>query len=140
MNQFLESLGVLNHPAILVLFCILVFIAVIAQWMLYNKAGQPGYACLVPVWNVIVFIKIVGRPPGHIFYFLIPIYNIYFVIKVYVELCDSFGKHTMTDYVLCIIFNGLYVFNLGLSASVEYKGPAYKMKMEGKDPKKTVTA
>lgn len=133
MNSLDETLGQLNHPAILVLFCILIFIAVIAQWMLYNKAGQPGYACLIPVWNVIVFLKIVGRPASHIFFFLIPLYNIYFVIKIYIELCDSFGKHTVTDYVLCIIFNGFYVFNLGLSASVEYEGPAYTKKMEKKN-------
>lgn len=133
MDKYIESfMKTLEHPAILVLFCILIFIAIIAQWMLYNKAGQPGVACIVPIWNVIVFLKIVGRPASHIFLFLIPIYNIYFIIKVYIEICDSFGKHTITDYILCIVFNGLYIFNLGLSASVEYEGPAYTKKMNEK--------
>lgn len=127
MNQIQkiqESLGELWLP-LFVLVCIIAFIAVIAQWALYNKANQPGWACLVPVYNVIVFLRIIGRPPSHIFLALIPIYNIYFFIKIYVELCQSFGKTTMTDYVLCIVFNGFYVFHLGLSESTEYKGPVY---------------
>jgi hypothetical protein len=111
---------------------LMVFIGVVAQWKLYEKADQPGYACVVPVWNVIVFLKIVGRPWNHIFFFLIPFYNVYFMVKVYIELCDSFGKNTLTDYILVIIFNGFYILGLGLSYEDEYKGPVYGKSVEGK--------
>ncbi|MBK6371340.1 MAG: hypothetical protein IPF64_16420 [Flavobacteriales bacterium] len=37
-------------------------IAALAQFRLYEKASQPGIAAFVPVWNVIVFLRIVGRP------------------------------------------------------------------------------
>lgn len=100
-------------------------IAVVAQWRLYEKAGQPGYACLVPVWNVIVFLRILGRPAHHIMYFLIPFYNIYFTVKVYIELCNAFGKRSTVDYVLVILFNGFYILNLGLSYEERYYGPVY---------------
>ena len=39
----------------------LVIISLVAQWRLYEKAGQPGIAAIVPIWNFIVFLKIVGR-------------------------------------------------------------------------------
>lgn len=102
------------------------FIGVVAQWRLYEKAGQPGIASIVPIWNFIVFLRIVGRPASHIFLFLIPIYGqLYMIPKVYIELCNSFGKHSIVDYILVIVFNGFYILNLGLSYEVEYEGPAY---------------
>ncbi|NEN22940.1 signal peptidase I [Cryomorpha ignava] len=102
------------------------FIGVVAQWRLYEKAGQPGIASIVPIWNFIVFLRVVGRPASHIFLFLIPVYGqLYMIPKVYFELCNSFGKHSIVDYILVIVFNGFYILNLGLSYDVEYEGPAY---------------
>lgn len=103
-----------------------VLVAVVGQWRLYDKAGQPGWACLVPVYNMIVFLRIVGRPASHIFLFLIPVVGqLYFLPKVWVETAQSFGKRTMLDYVLVIVLNGLYILNLGLSYDSKYVGPVY---------------
>ncbi|HRN37259.1 MAG TPA: DUF5684 domain-containing protein, partial [Flavobacteriales bacterium] len=100
------------------LFYILGFLTlfgVVAQWRLYEKAGQPGLASIIPVWNLIVFLKIVGRPANHLWLFLIPFYGQFYLLpKVWIELCQSFGKRTMLDYVLVVLLNGLYIFNLGL--------------------------
>jgi hypothetical protein len=111
---------------IFVLAIIVGFIGVVAQWRLYEKAGQPGIASIVPIWNFIVFLRIVGRPASHLFLFLIPIYGqLYMIPKVYFELCNSFGKTSIVDYVAVIIFNGFYVLNLGLSYEAVYQGPVY---------------
>ncbi len=102
------------------------FIGVVAQWRLYEKAGQPGIASIVPIWNFIVFLRIVGRPAKHLLLFLIPVYGqLYMIPKVYIELCNSFGKRTLVDYILVIVFNGFYILNLGLSYDTEYLGPVY---------------
>ena len=104
----------------------LVIISLVAQWRLYEKAGQPGIAAIVPIWNFIVFLKIVGRPASHLFLALIPIFGqLYFIPKVWIEVCQSFGKRSMMDYVMVILLNGLYILNLGLSYETEYKGPVY---------------
>ena len=124
---------------IFVLLIVIGFIAIVAQWRLYEKAGQPGIACLVPIWNVIVFLRIVGRPASHIFLFLIPIYGqLYMIPKVYIELCNSFGQRTLLDYIMVILFNGFYVLNLGLSYEIEYLGPVYGT--EGAMPAKSALA
>ncbi len=111
---------------IFLLAAIFAFIGVVAQWRLYEKAGQPGIASIVPIWNFIVFMRIVGRPANHLFLFLIPVYGqLYMIPKVYIELCNSFGKSTILDYMLVILFNGFYILNLGLSYEVNYVGPVY---------------
>lgn len=111
------------------LFYILGFMAVlsvVAQWRLYEKAGQPGIAAIIPVWNFIVFLKIIGRPASHIWLFLIPIYGqLYLIPKVWIEMCQSFGKRSLLDHVLVIALNGLYIFNLGMSYDTKYEGPVY---------------
>lgn len=133
MDAVLTFISDLFHRAyatmgdgIIVLFCLIAFIGIVAQWRLYEKAGQPGIACLVPVWNFIVFLRIVGRPASHMFLFLIPVYGqLYMIPKVYIELCNSFGKNSLVDYVLVLVFNGFYVLNLALSYETSYIGPAY---------------
>lgn len=100
-------------------------IGVVAQWRLYDKAGQPGWAAIVPIYNVIIFLRVVGRPASHIGFFLVPFYNIYFLIKVWIETAQSFGKTSLLDYILVVVLNGLYILNLGLSYDTQYVGPVY---------------
>lgn len=127
LQDFFLGLYSAFGDGIFVIAILLAFIGVVAQWRLYEKAGQPGIASIVPIWNFIVFLRIVGRPANHIFLFFIPIYGqLYMIPKVYIELCDSFGKHSIIDYILVIVFNAFYVLNLGLSYEVDYVGPAYK--------------
>ncbi|MFT6845721.1 MAG: hypothetical protein ACJAUV_001918 [Flavobacteriales bacterium] len=105
-------------------------IGIVAQWRLYTKASLPGFHCLIPIVNIITFLKVIGRPASHILLFFIPIYNIYFIIKIYVELCNSFGKNSILDYVLVILLNGLYILNLGLAYDTYYRGPVYGLSKE----------
>lgn len=135
--QFFVNLHDTLHASIgdslYLLIAILVFVGIIAQWMLYEKANQPGISSIIPIWNFIVFLRIVGRPANHIWLFLIPIYGQFYLLpKVYIELCNSFGRRSLLDYVLVIVFNGFYILNLGLSYEAQYEGPVY-----GTDKEKT---
>ena len=125
LSNYFEMLHETLGPGTLIVICIIVFIGIVGQWALYSKCDLPGIACIVPFWNVVVFLKIMGRPWYHMFFFLIPLYNIYFVFKVYIELCQSFGKTSTTDYILVVLLNGLYVLNLALSYDTKYVGPVY---------------
>ncbi len=48
-----------------------------------------------------------------------------FMIWAHIDLCNSFGRKTVFDYVLVVLLNVLYVLNLGLSYEIAYEGPAY---------------
>lgn len=107
------------------IFGFFVLVGVVAQWRLFEKAGQPGWTCLVPILGQINYLKIVGRPASHLLLFLIPGYNVYLVMKVWIETAQSFGKRTIVDYVLVVLLNGLYILNLGMSYDTHYVGPVY---------------
>lgn len=106
-----------------------VLVGVVAQWRLFDKAGQPGWTCVVPILGQINYLKIVGRPASHLLLFLVPGYNIYLLIKVWIETAQSFGKRTVIDYVLVVLLNGLYILNLGMSYDTHYVGPVYGKKV-----------
>lgn len=75
----------------IIVFALVVFL-IIAQWKMYEKAGQPGWACIIPIYNTLVLLKIVKKEWWWIFLFMIPFVNIVIAIIVYVELAKVFGK------------------------------------------------
>jgi hypothetical protein len=94
----------------------------ICQWIIYSKAGKPGWAILVPIYNFIVLLQIVGRPWYHMFFMLIPIYNIIFIIQVINGLSKSFGKDA--GFTVGLIFLGFIFYPmLAFSKSIQYVGP-----------------
>ena len=129
MHYLMELHDFFYHKMGNALYYALIFLAIIGivgQWRLYEKAGQPGIAAIVPFWDVIVFLKIVGRPASHAWFFLVPIWGqLYFMPKVWIEICRAFGKNSLLDHVLVIVLNGLYILNLGLSYEAKYRGPVY---------------
>ncbi|MFZ1730089.1 MAG: DUF5684 domain-containing protein [Bacteroidota bacterium] len=63
-------------------------------WKIFTKAGQPGWAAIVPFYNLYVMLQIVGRPGWWIILMLIPCVNIVVMILLYLDLARVFGKST----------------------------------------------
>ncbi len=61
-------------------------------WKAFAKAGKPGWACLVPIYNVIVMLEMARKPVWWIILFLIPFVQLVVVIIVYIEIAKNFGK------------------------------------------------
>ena len=61
-------------------------------WKIFTKAGQPGWASIIPIYNVIVLLKIAGKPLWYIILLIIPLVNIVVGILVLIELAKNFGK------------------------------------------------
>jgi hypothetical protein len=108
-------------PLPFLLFCFAASIfAIICMWKVYEKAGKPGWAAIVPIYNFIVLLEIVGRPWTHIFFLLIPIYNIVFLIQVYHALSLSFGKDA--GFTVGLVLLGVVFFAILAFGSAVYKG------------------
>jgi hypothetical protein len=67
---------------------------VASMWKIYGKAGKPGWASLIPIYNTFVMLDIVGKPGIWFLYLLIPFVNVIFAIKLTFALARSFGKDT----------------------------------------------
>jgi hypothetical protein len=69
---------------------ILVFM-VASMWKLYAKAGEPGWAAIVPVYNIIVLLKIAGRPAWWLVFLFIPFASLAFLVIPF-DIAKAFGK------------------------------------------------
>ena len=81
-----EILGIIS-----VIICVFL---VAAFWKIFAKAGQPGWASIIPIYNVFVLLRIVGKPAWWFFLLIIPGVNIVSLIMLTHELSKSFGKGT----------------------------------------------
>ncbi len=71
---------------------VIAVIAVVALWKMFTKAGEPGWAAIVPIYNLVVLLKIAGKPLWWIILLIIPFVNIVVGIIVAISLAKAFGK------------------------------------------------
>lgn len=113
---------------------ILVYIVVIvfeiaALWHVFTKAGRPGWAAIIPIYNVWVLLKVIGRPGWWLLLFLIGLipfvgWIVVLVIGIIInlDLAKSFGK-SVGFAIGLILLSFIFVPILGFG-SAEYAGPA----------------
>tara|TARA_Y100000739_G_scaffold102570_1_gene87803 strand:- start:102 stop:449 length:348 start_codon:yes stop_codon:yes gene_type:complete len=109
---------------ILLIYIGIIILIIISQWKIFTKANKPGWASLIPIYNGLVLLQIIGKPWWWLLLFLIPIVNLVFAIWMTNLLSKSFGKDegfTIGLILLPIIF--LPILGLG---SAKYSGPAGK--------------
>ncbi len=104
------------------LFYLAIIILMIASiWTIFSKAGKPGWAAIIPIYNIIVLLEIVGKPWWWLLLLLIPIVNIILLIIVYHRLSLSFGHEV--GFTLGLIFLGIIFFPILAFGSSKYVGP-----------------
>jgi hypothetical protein len=64
----------------------------ISLWKLYVKAGEPGWAALIPIYNLFVWIRIARRPEWWIVLLFIPVVNAVMTIVIALAFAKQFGK------------------------------------------------
>lgn len=104
------------------LWLAVVVLNIVAAWKVFEKAGQPGWASIIPFYSTYVMLKIVGKPSWWMWMiFLVPIANIVYAIWMINMLSKSFGKDegfTVGLLLLGVVFMPI----LGLG-DARYIGP-----------------
>jgi hypothetical protein len=100
----------------------LVVLMIAALWKIFMKAGEPGWAAIVPIYNLIVILKIVGRPLWWIILFLIPLVNLIVAFVVVFDLAKAFGKGA--GFALGMVFLGPIFYPMLAWGNAQYHAPA----------------
>lgn len=98
---------------IIVIYFAILILMIASMWKIYTKAGKPGWAAIVPIYNLVVLLEMVGKPWWWLFLMLIPIVNIVLIIIVTHKLSVSFGKgagFTVGLILLGIVFYPMLAF------------------------------
>jgi hypothetical protein len=91
-------------------------------WKIFEKAGKPGWAAIIPIYNVIVLLEIVGRPVWWILLLFIPVVNIVVGFLLALDLSRSFG-HELA-FALGLFFLGFIFYPILAFGGDTYRGPA----------------
>ncbi len=115
--------------AVLVIYwlvLLIVFIlAIIGLWKTFAKAGKPGWAAIVPIYNIIVMLEIINRPLWWIILFFIPFVNIIVYIIISLDMAKAFGKSAAFGIFGLWIFSVIGYLMLGFG-SAKYVGAPNK--------------
>jgi hypothetical protein len=104
------------------MYCAVILLVIASMWAVFAKAGQPGWAAIIPIYNLYVLTKIVGRPWWWMLLFLIPLVNVVIAIIMTVDLAKSFGKTAV--YAVGLILLGIIFYPMLGFGSSQYTGPS----------------
>ncbi len=99
-------------------------IQIVSIWHVFTKAGKPGWACLIPVYDYLVGLKIIGKPWWWVILLFIPFVNLIFMIWGINLLAKSFGKKA--DFTIGLLLLPWIFFPILGFGKSEYNGPAGK--------------
>jgi len=106
----------------LIIFCLAIVVFIIAaMWKVFVKAGQPGWAAIIPIYNIYIMTKIGGKPGYWTLLCLIPVVNYIFSIWLYNMISKSFGKDE--GFTLGLVLLGFVFWPILGFGSAKYLGP-----------------
>lgn len=111
--------GDMAFPGLVALAFMVLVLA--SAWRIFTKAGKPGWAALIPFYNVLVLLKIIDRPPWWLIFLFIPVVNVIFNILITMELVSAFGKDMLMGILTAVLpFIGFPLLAFG---DAQYEGP-----------------
>ena len=108
-----------------ILIIALAVVTIVAYWIIFKKAGKPGWASIVPIYNAVVLYQIVGLSPWLLLLCLVPVVGwialgIIGIVASF-RLAKSFGKDIAWGFGLWLLPQIFYLI-LAFGKS-EYVGP-----------------
>jgi hypothetical protein len=104
-----------------IIYLAVILLIILGLWKMFTKAGKPGWAAIVPIYNMIVLCEIVGRPAWWVVLMLIPFVNVIAAIIILIDLAKAFGK-TAGYGIGMVILPFIFIPMLGFG-SATYRGP-----------------
>ena len=106
------------------LYLALIVLIVAGMWKLFEKAGKPGWAAIIPIYNIIVIFEIIGKPMWQLILLFIPLANFYLLITMGVSFCRSYGKRGIGNYLFYFFLGFIAIPMWGFSDETRYLGPS----------------
>jgi hypothetical protein len=92
---------------------------IVSMWKVFEKAGEPGWACIVPIYNYLIMAKIAEKPMWWGALCLIPYANIVFIIWIWNRIVKRFGK--TEGFTVGVILLGFIFIPILAFSDAQYK-------------------
>jgi Family of unknown function (DUF5684) len=112
----------LVNSTLWIVYAALFVVLVIAGWKIFVKAGEEGWKAIIPIWNTLIVLKIVGREWWWIILLIIPLVGFVIWIIVALDVAKSYGRGTGFGIGIALLpFIFFPILGFGTD---QYKGPA----------------
>ena len=108
-------------PLFIIFWLSIVVLLIAAKWKVFVKAGQPGWAAIIPIYNIYIMTKIAGKPGIWTLFCILPVVNIIFTIWLYNMVSKSFGYDE--GFTVGLVLIGLVFWPILVFGSAQYQGP-----------------
>ncbi|RZL34473.1 MAG: hypothetical protein EOO96_09650 [Pedobacter sp.] len=115
---FLAGIGV----TFFIVYLAIIVVAIAGMWKTFEKAGKPGWAAIIPIYNIYIMIEIVGKPSIWLLWCLVPCVNFVFVIWLYNLISKSFGKSE--GFTVGLVLLGFIFWPILGFSDAKYLGPS----------------
>jgi hypothetical protein len=102
--------------------CAIVLLVIVSMWKVFEKAGHPGWAAIIPIFNLYIVCKIAGRPGWWILLFMIPLVSFVIAIILGIDVAKAFGKGA--GFGIGLTFLGVIFYPILAFSDATYQGAA----------------
>ena len=95
----------------------------VGLWFIFKKAGVAPWKAVVPLYNLVMWIKVCGKSWKWYIYFLVPAINIFTYLLLVVETAKVFRRYGFWEQLLAVLLPWVYLPIVGLSPKLEYHDP-----------------
>ena len=129
MDDSSSIIGALFGGVFVLIYLGLIVFFAVTYWRIFEKAGKPGWASLIPIYSAVVFMEIINKPAIWVLYLFIPFYGFYIAIVSTVEFAKVFGKDT--GFAVGMIFFPYIFLPMLAFGNAQYQGQGKKMYDDG---------
>ena len=120
MENFYADYYAQPSPGMTILSLALAVLGIVAMWKIFEKAGEPGWAAIIPFYNLYVLFKITWGNGWKFLLLLIPIAKFVFLIITMVKLAKAFGKSG--GFAVGLIFLSIIFYCILAFGDAQYIG------------------
>jgi hypothetical protein len=107
-------------PVFWICYFAIMVLLIASIWKVFSKAGQPGWASIIPIYNLYVMCKVAGRPGWWLILMLIPFVNVIILIILSVDIAKRFGRGV--GFAIGMIFLPIIFWPILAFGSAQYQG------------------
>jgi hypothetical protein len=116
------AIAALFGGAFMLIWLAVLVLVIVSLWKIFEKAGKPGWAAIVPIYNLVVLLEIIRKPIWWIVLFLVPCLNLVASVMVSLELAKCFGK--TVGFAIGMILLPFVFFPMLAFSDAQYNPPA----------------
>ena len=117
--QTMAQLGLFSGVMGTLFFLCVLVIYIVSFWLIFEKSGRPGWLCLIPIVNIVVWLHIAGKSGWYLLLFFIPIVGTILWVATIIDFARSF-RHSTAFGVALLVFPPIFYIIIAFDAS-EYR-------------------